>query len=327
MYPYFCRIFGRRRVHQAAVSHPERSVCFVRVKFMTRYFVVPCGALACATILAAGSPSPDRAARQRFTSRAEAVQVDVLVIDHGRLVTGLSARDFDVRDDGVPQEVALVEVQRLPLNLICAFDTSGSVAGDLLRNLVDAAGALLHRMEPQDRLALLSFSNRVHLISGLTSDRAAIGAALKTLHAEGRTTLRDGTFAALALREEDRGRTLLLLFSDGRDTASWLTEPGVLEIAKRSDVVAYPVAVHQPADHEHEKFLDNLARETGGRVVVANASANLQTTFTAILAEFRVRYVLSYIPKGVRASGWHRLDVTLRQKSGTITARRGYSAD
>jgi len=70
---------------------------------------------------------------QRFTSRAVAVRVDVLVTNGGQLVRGLSARDFDVRDEGVPQAVSQVELEQIPLNLILVFDTSGSVAGARMR--------------------------------------------------------------------------------------------------------------------------------------------------------------------------------------------------
>jgi hypothetical protein len=43
-----------------------------------------------------------------------------------------------------------------------------------------------------------------------------------------------------------------------------------------------------------------------------------------IVTEFRSRYLLTYIPTGVQAGGWHPIDVKLKIKKGTTTARRGY---
>ncbi len=279
-------------------------------------------------------------AQQRFTARAVAVRVDVLVTDGNRLVSGLSAKDFEVRDSGVVQSIRQIDVEQLPLNLIVALDTSGSVAGRKLASLIDAARALFDLLRPGDRVALLSFSSRVELLAPLSSSRAEIRAALDGLAGEGTTSLRDAAFAGLALREQDPGRTLMLLFSDGADTSSWLTPDKVLDTAKRTDVVVYPVGLREGTSigatagpltrgvlvERSGKFLDNLAEATGGRVMLAGTDADLRDTFVRTLAEFRDRYVLTYEPTGVAAGGWHPIEVRLKGKRGRITARRGYFA-
>jgi Ca-activated chloride channel family protein len=276
---------------------------------------------------------------QRFTSRAVGVRVDVLVTSGGQLVRGLNARDFDVRDEGVPQTVSEIELEQIPLNLILVFDTSGSVAGDRMRALLEAGKALLDGLRDYDRVALLSFSTRVRLLTPLTASRQQIRAAFDTLDAHDATSLRDAAFAGLALRESDPGRTLLLIFSDGADTSSWLTTPKVIETAKRTDAVVYAVVVPEQRAiwtgqgrgiatvKDAGKFLDSLTEETGGRALFASSNSDLRATLTKTLAEFRDRYVLSYTPSGVSATGWHRLDVKLKGKRGKVTARRGYFAE
>lgn len=276
---------------------------------------------------------------QRFTSRTVGVRVDVLVTNGGQLVRGLNAHDFDVRDEGVPQTVAQVDLEQIPLNLILVFDTSGSVAGDRMRALLEAGKALLDGLRDHDRVALLSFSTRVRLLTPLTSNRQQIRGAFDTLDVHDATSLRDAAFAGLALREADPGRTLLLIFSDGADTSSWLTTPKVIETAKRTDAVVYAVVVpYQRAFWTPQgraidmvkdagKFLDSLTEETGGRVLFAGSNSDLRGTFTKTLAEFHDRYVLSYTPTGVSATGWHRLEVKLKGKKGKVTARRGYFAE
>ena len=290
--------------------------------------------------------------QQRFTSKTIGVRVDVLVSSGHQLVRGLSASDFELRDDGFVQSVTEVDVEGMPLNLILGFDTSASVAGERMRYLLESGHALLGGLQPEDRVALLSFASRVHLLAPLTPSRQQIRGALGLLKAEGATSLRDATFAALALREDDPGRTLVLLFSDGADTSSWLRAAPVIEAAKRTDAVIYAVAIADRQVHlvmstpaitglamgsltqsftttveEAGKFLENVTEETGGRVLFANANADLRPTFEKILAEFRDRYVLSYVPTGVASTGWHRLEVKLKGKSGKVTARRGYFAE
>src|SRR5688500_15943524 len=174
---------------------------------------------------------------QRFTSRALGVRVDVLETHGKHSVTGLSAADFELRDNGVPQVLAQVDVEQLPLNLILVFDTSASVAGERMHALLEAGRTLLDQLREPDRVALVSFSTRVQLVAPLTPSRHQIRAAFATLSATGSTSLRDAAFAGLALRDADPGRTLVLIFSDGADTSSWLTSPRVIEVAKRTDAV------------------------------------------------------------------------------------------
>ena len=83
---------------------------------------------------------------QHFTARALAVRVDVLVTDGRQPVTGLTARDFDLKDDGVVQAIAEIDHEQLPLNLILVFDTSTSVAGARLRALLDAGQSLIDQL-------------------------------------------------------------------------------------------------------------------------------------------------------------------------------------
>jgi VWFA-related protein len=277
---------------------------------------------------------------QRYTSKAVAVRVDVVVTDGNRLVTDLTASDFEVRDAGVVQDVKQVDVEQLPLNLVLTVDTSQSVEGPRLTSLLDAARGLVRALREPDRVALLSFSTRVRLLAPLTPSRVQITAALNRLSASGATSLRDAVFSALALRQDDPGRTLVLVFSDGNDTSSWLTTPKVMEAAKRTDAVVYAVGIRQRVEvtaytgshlfrtvEQIGEFLRKVTEETGGRVLFASTDADLRGTFARTLDEFRNRYVLSYTPTGVSANGWHTLGVKLKSKKGKVTARRGYFAE
>ena len=113
-----------------------------------------------------------------FTTRSEAVRVDVLVTSNGRPVSGLGADAFDVRDNGVPQRIELLSVERVPLNLVLVLDVSGSVSGERLARLQRAAVALLAQLRTEERAALITFSHAVTVHTGLTRDVASIREAV-----------------------------------------------------------------------------------------------------------------------------------------------------
>jgi VWFA-related protein len=259
-------------------------------------------------VLMGGAVAPS-AQQPTFSAKREAVRVDVLVTDRSKVVAGLGASDFEVRDNGVPQTVELVSFQQIPLNVFLAFDVSSSVSGERLMHLQNAGHALLDRLAKDDRSALLTFSHTVLLREGLTGATARVRQALTDVQPYGDTSLVDGAYAAIMLDPLDGGRNLLLVFSDGLDTASWLTPERVLDSAKRSEFVVYGVSSRGPED---SKFLQDLTELTGGTTLKIESTRDLSATFLKILDEFRQRYLISYSPTGVPAGGWHRLDVRVK---------------
>jgi len=273
-------------------------------------------------VLIGGAVAPS-AQQPTFSAKREAVRVDALVTDRGKVVTGLGASDFEVRDNGVPQTVELVSFQQIPLNVFLAFDISSSVSGERLMHLQNAGHALLDRLAKDDRSALLTFSHIVLLREGLTGATARVRQALTDVQPYGDTALVDGAYAAIMLDPLDGGRNLLLVFSDGLDTASWLAPEGVLDSAKRSDFVVYGVSSRGPED---SKFLEDLTELTGGTTLKIESTRDLSATFLKILDEFRQRYLISYSPTGVANSGWHRLEVRVKGRRVTVKSRAGYQA-
>jgi VWFA-related protein len=258
-----------------------------------------------------------------FTAKVEAVRVDVLVTDNGQPVRGLGTADFELLDNGVPQQVELVSFDEIPLNVILALDMSDSVAGERLEQLRGAGAGLLAALHKEDQAALVSFSHSVQRGAKLTTDVAAVREALGEAHGTGMTALVDGTYAGIMIGESDAGRGLLIVFSDGVDTSSWLRADAVLDAARRADVVVYGVSVVSRLKPE---FLREITSLTGGRLFEIEKTANLASTFLGILDEFRHRYLVSYTPKGVAKNGWHKLDVRVKNRRATIKARPGYLA-
>lgn len=208
------------------------------------------------------------------------------------------------------------------------------------------------------------FNGAVQLLTPWTLDRGALARGIAAAEAAGSTTLYDATYAALTLRDPHPARLLVLVFSDGADTSSWLPGQNVIEVARRTDAVVYgvtlparPVSVQQevtpggtvvrterpvngyrldfhsgiqdrvrdaPTATLLEPFLDAVAGETGGKVFNAERSDQLRDTFVRIVNEFRTRYLITYTPTGVPAGGWHPIEVKVKGARGKATARRGY---
>jgi len=258
-----------------------------------------------------------------FSSRVDAVRVDVLVTDNGKPVPGLTRADFEILDNGVLQQVDVVSFDQVPLNVVLAFDMSSSVEGDRRERLLGGADQLLAGLKRNDQAALVTFSHVVNRGTKLTGDLAAVKEALARAEGIGDTALVDGIFAGIMVGESDVGRGLLIVFSDGLDTSSWLAPASVLDASRRSGVVAYAVSVKSRV---RPAFLEELTSLTGGRLFEVERTQNLDAIFLAVLEEFRHRYLVSYTPRGVSRAGWHQLDVRVKNRRATVKARPGYLA-
>jgi VWFA-related protein len=265
-----------------------------------------------------------------FRSQVTVVRLDVLVLNDGRPVAGLPSSEFEVFDNGVRQEVTAVQAESTPLDVVFALDRSQSVGGETLLGLKEAARATLDSLHERDRAALLTFGHSVSLDAPLQADRAVIGRAVDAVAAAGATAAIDAVYSALSVAEGTGRRTLILLFSDGFDTCSWLTPAELVQMARESEVVISGVAFVPPQDRRfytqppQVALMRRLTEATGGEVVEARRGADLAPTFVRILNAMRARYLLTYAPSGTAARGWHTLKVRLRHARGTVVVRPGY---
>jgi VWFA-related protein len=277
------------------------------------------GLLAAATPLAAAQQLPEAV----FRGGTDMVRLDVSVIRNGTPVRGLTAADFVVTDNEVQQAIESVVIDQLPLSVQLVLDVSGSVVGERLRHLIAAADGLVAALRPGERAGLLTFSHQFRVPVEMTMDLPSVRGALRGLEGEGRTALRDAVQLAIATRHDDGARPLVLVFSDGVDNASWLSEDAVLESARRAGVVIHLIRV-AGQEISSSKFVEQLANTSGGRLWSARSAAELRRLFTTALDEMRGRYLLSFSPRRPLRPGWHTLRVRLKNGGGDITARPGY---
>jgi uncharacterized protein YegL len=138
--------------------------------------------------------------------------------------------------------------------------------------------------------------------------------------ASGDTALYDAAHAAMLVGTSAPGRPIVILFSDGDDTASFLDEDAVVETAQRTGAVVCVVMIGGQG-----KLLQQLAQTSGGVFVKESSLERVGERFTEILESFRRRYLISFTPTGGAKPGWHKIAVKVKG-GGEVRARLGYWA-
>ena len=276
---------------------------------------------------------------QELTLRMDVrlVSVFVNVIDqNGAIVSGLTRENFALAEDGRPQQIAVFEhLSDLPLNLTLAIDTSGSVHKDMAEE-ADAAKRFAHALlRPQDQMSLLQFATEVRELTPFTSKVSQIDHGLGQLHGDWATSLYDAICLASGRLGGKEGRRVLVLVSDGDDTASNATYGKAVEQALRNEVMIYsiidvPIEASAGRDLGGEHALITLAEQTGGKSFYVS-DGGLDKAFARVSDDLRTQYLLGYYPKNQEPGrAFHRIQVTIpRAAAGAFNVRHrtGYYAD
>ena len=282
-----------------------------------RFQLIALSIIATASLLA--SPS-----QQQFRSRADAVVIDVTVLQNDRLITDLAAQDFAVSDNGVRQEVVDLSREPLPMDLTLLLDRSDSVRGALASALDAATDRVRRVMRTSDTARVVAFASRRRDVQSPAVTAAASATRF------GSTSLFDGIALCLPALTPPGRRAALIVFTDGLDTSSFVEDSQVLEVARRTSPTVFAVTLVGPNDKpfadRQDAFFRELASITGGRLTTIKSEKDLSTTFLQAIDDARNAYVLRYIPTGVSTAGWHDVAITLK-KSGKfeVRARKGYS--
>ena len=272
-----------------------------------------------AVALAADAPGAGTGARQpSFRTRVDNVRVDVEVRRGGQLAAGLTAADFEVFDNGVRQKVEIVAPSAVPVSVVLALDSSASLDANERSHLTRAGTRVIDTLKPGESATLVTFSGRIAIQSAFTSDAAKLRALVAAPTPSGDTALYDAAHVAMLLGTSAPGRPIVILFSDGDDTASFLTEDAVLETAQRTDAVVSAVMMAGEG-----RLLQLLATTTGGVLVKEKSLDRVAERFAELLESFRNRYLLSFAPSGVEKAGWHKLTVRVKG-GGDVRAKTGY---
>ena len=264
-----------------------------------------------------------------FSSSVQLVEVYATVTDaKGEMVTGLRQSDFEVLEDGAPQEVTAFAAGEFPLTVALGVDRSFSMAGEPLRLAKLASQAFLRELKPDDRSMVVAIGNQADVIAPLSSDRASQARAISALDAWSTTALHDALIATLDRLEPESGRQAIVVFSDGTDRYSDHNAAEVMERARRSNALIYPIALGKT----RPALLSELAVLTGGRSFQLRDARELEKTLATIARELRYQYLLGYTPSKPIERGdreWRSIKVMVKatRPGLRVRARDGYMTE
>jgi Ca-activated chloride channel family protein len=296
---------------------------------------------------AAGAPAFAQTQGQpplTFGSSVDIINLTVTVTDaQGRLVPGLDRDAFSVYEDGVKQELALFNRDRLPLSVVLLMDASASMDDKMAAAKV-AAKRFVSTLVEADRARVVAFNNRIDVLQDFTSDKAALNAGIERLQPAGSTALHNAFYISIKDLQKEKQvgagarRQAIILLSDGENTASIVTDEQVIELARKAEISIYSIRL--TADFEGDKgraafsqathLLSVLARETGGQAFFPAQIQELDSVYDRIAEEMRTQYSLGYVPTNLRKDGRYRRivvripgrdNVVLRHKLGYFGPR------
>jgi Ca-activated chloride channel family protein len=283
--------------------------------------------------IACAQADPDDAV---FRADVQLVRILATVKDGaGALVASLQKSDFEVRDNGVPQQISIFERETdQPLSVAVLIDNSGSTAKDLkfeTDSVTRFLRALLREGNSNDAVSLYSFNWEIVKQNGFTRNVAAVERSLRALHGEAGTSLYDAILLASRDIEDRPGRKVLVIVTDGGDTTSRSDFQRATEAAQLADAVIYPVLV-VPITNDAgrniggENALTTLALRTGGRVFQPTLGTALDQTFDQIIHDLRTQYLIGFYPRNVPPTKerFHSLQVSLKDPGLQVKARNGY---
>lgn len=300
--------------------------------------IVAASALMAASLAGQAPPTGQEQPSTIFRASADVVSVDAAVQRDRRPVIGLKPADFEILDNGVPQEISEVSYERLPIDVTLVLDVSASVTGATLEELGRALRQVRADLLPADRLRLLVFNMSVRRLVDFSQPSSNIDQALASVRGAGSSAVFDSLAVALSSFDAPGRRRLVVLFSDGQDSSSISDVETLLEVARRSTpTVAIilgspnperPASVLRTSSSVSSSSVgalsDRIALETGGIVAPLKTGENLTSKFRRMLQEFRSSYVLYFTPRGVERTGAHTLEVRVKRPGVDVRARRGY---
>jgi Ca-activated chloride channel family protein len=297
-----------------------------------RSFVIP--ALAAASFAALHGLALSEVDGQEpiFRSSTRIVPVVATVLDaQGRLVPGLEQDEFTILDNGKPVDITFFQNDVQPFTVVVMLDYSASMTANLDR-LQAAAEQFVLRMLPEDKGQVGSFSDKIQFSGTFTSDRDDLIFALEDLQFGNPTRLYDATYESVDMLKGVEGRKVVLVFTDGDDTASRRGMGDVLERAKNDEVMIYAIGLESEYFNGQrmtrtrpDRGLRRLAEETGGGYFELKKTDDLAPTFTRVAQELHSQYTLGFTPP-VLDGKEHKLVVRMKQPGMTARARRSYVA-
>lgn len=269
---------------------------------------------------------------QVYRSGVELVVVAATVVDaDGRLVPGLTQRDFRVFDDGVEQPILQFNAERVPVSLGLAIDASDSMIGARMaaaRKAIDRF--VLSLLDEGDEAFLMVFNHAPSVKTPWTRPRSLSG-RLDRVTPSGSTAIFDAVVKAAAMFDTRRfQRCGLVVISDGNDTSSDASLQDTLRRINQTDASIYAIALDAPGGAAINRpfspeALNDLTGQTGGYTEVIRDPSELTAAAERIANELNHQYTIVYAPPRKPDGQYHGIRVRTNDPSLTVRSRRGYT--
>jgi Ca-activated chloride channel family protein len=296
---------------------------------MPRAAVTACLIVATALALRAQQPT--------FRTAVDLVHFGVTVVDkQGKPITGLTADDFQIVENGKPQAVKYFAAgdpeQAPPLHIGLLLDTSGSMADDI-KSSRTAAVKFVNTLDHAADVTLVDFDTEVRVARFGPSDYPRLVERIRGRKPDGWTALYDAIGVYLNGAESQDGQKVLVLYTDGGDTTSSMSFRDMLTLCKASDVTVYAIGYmeHQGSGRlQQRNEMERVAATTGGQAYFPGVAKDLDGVFEKIRQELAARYSLGYLSTDNRTDGaWRGVEIKLLRpdlKGVKLRTRTGYFA-
>ena len=321
----------------------------LQILLLIVFFMCPCVRAQNPPPILAPSPLPPPPVQQAAGSDDHKLRADVELVvlhvtvadDRGEFVADLPQGNFRVFEQNIEQKLSFFSRDDIPVTMGLVIDNSGSMREK--RDQVNAAAMTFVRTSnPQDEAFVVNFNDEYYLDTDgdFTSDQANLHDALSRIDTRGSTALYDAVIGSLAhLKKGHKDKRVLLLVTDGEDTASEKTFEDTIKAAEESNATIYAIGVYSQDDLEHDKkmvrrskkVLSQLAEATGGEAFYPDNLSQVTPICEQVAREIRNQYTLGYYPVNTTRDGSFRpVQVKVIPPNGrgklSVRTRTGYFA-
>ncbi len=277
-------------------------------------------------------PAPE--ARQQFKAGVDVTTFGVTVTDRkGHIVTDLTKADFEIAEDGKPQSIqyfARGDGESGPeMHLGLMLDASGSMQSDM-KLAQSAAIKFLNMLPTAEDITLVHFDTKVRITRYPQRDFARLVERIRQRKADGWTALYDALGTYLDGAQQQDGRKVLVMYTDGGDTRSALRFGDTLDLLKASQVTVYAIGLVEntgSARAQLQMTLRRIAETTGGQAFFPSEMKEVESAYDKVLAEINGQYHLGYTSTNTATDGaWRKVEIKVKRNDLRIRARKGYYA-
>lgn len=311
-----------------------------------------------ATTEGAQSSGAPQISQSTFRVDVKTIEVPLTVLDSsGRIVTHIRREDFTLFEDGLPQDIRSLTLDTQNVNVVLLLDLSRSVRSQL-KNIKHAARRFIDTLGPQDKVAIIAFSQRVELVQDWTTQKKKLHRAVERLQAGTYTQLYDAIHMAVGKYLTGiTGKKAIVLITDGVDAISDTSYARLRETILRHQASIYIInllnsvkgdmaryrrvafiarAMEKLGERDYlEKFfkgkeeeMNLLAKSTGGRTFYPAEIDSLEGIYEQVARELKSQFLLTYIPNNPGAhSSYREISLSYRLPDFKLLHRRGYYND